>query len=190
MLELFSGTGSFGDVIREKGWEVVSVDCVAACNPTIVADVLTLDFRALGEFDFVWASPPCTQYSIARSKAKTPRHLGGVDALVRRALEIIETLRPRAWCLENPQSGLLKSRSVVAGLPYFDVDYCAYGAPFRKRTRIWSNLAFTPPPPCKQDCAACDGGRHREWAQKAARRRGEAGFATSELGRLPRQLVE
>ena len=103
LLESFSGTGSVGDVFREKGWEVVSVDCAAACDPTLVADVLTLDFRALGGFDFVWGSPPCTQYSIARSKANTPRKLEGADALVRRALEIIETLRPRAWCLENPR---------------------------------------------------------------------------------------
>ena len=57
--------------------------------------------------------------------------------------------------------------------------------PYRARL-----TAFTPPPPCKQDCAACEGGRHREFAQKAARRRGEAGFKTAELGRIPRLLVE
>ena len=79
---------------------------------------------------------------------------------------------------------------MVAGLIFFDVDYCRYGAPFRKRTRIWSNLAFTPPPPCKQDCQACEGGRHGAWAQKAAKRQGEAGFKTAELGRIPRLLSE
>ena len=71
-----------------------------------------------------------------------------------------------------------------------DAAYCAYGFPSRKRTRIWTNLEVSPPPLCKQDCAACEGGRHREWAQKASKRRGEAGFKPSELGRVPRLLVE
>ena len=83
LLELFSGTGSVGDCFRMHGWEVVSLDSDPLFSPTICADILTFDYTKLGgAFQFVWASPPCTQYSIARSKAKTPRYLEGVDACV------------------------------------------------------------------------------------------------------------
>ena len=191
LLELFSGTGSIGECFKAHGWEVVSLDSDPLCGATVCTDILTFDYRVLGgEFDFVWASPCCTQYSIARSKAKSPRDLEGADALVRRALEIIDHFKPRAWAIENPQSGLLKTREVVRGLPFLDFDYCSFGFPYRKRTRIWTNLEVSPPPLCKQDCAACEGGKHREWAQKASKRRGEAGFKTRELGRIPRLLVE
>ena len=42
----------------------------------------------------------------------------------------------------------MKSRGVVQGLPYVDLDYCQYGAPYRKRTRLWTNATYTPRPLC------------------------------------------
>ena len=155
LLELFSGTGRLGACFTSHGFEVVSIDCLAACNPTLVADILTFDYTMLGgTFDVVWASCPCQMYSIARSCAKTPRDLEGADALVRRALEIIDWVKPRVFFLENPATGLLKTRDVVAGLKWFDIDYCQFGpppggAPYRKRTRIWTNVDVQAPRLCK-----------------------------------------
>ena len=191
LLELFAGTGSIGRAFKSHGWEVVSVDIDAKAEPTICADLATFDYRSLGgSFDCVWASPPCTQYSIARSKARTPRDLVGAYALVSRALEIDQHSQPRAWFLENPQSGLLKGRAVVAGLPHFvDLDYCSYGFGYRKRTRLWTNTDFQWAPLCRQDCAGCEDGRHRQWAQKAGK--GSAGcFTTRELYVMPPLLCE
>ena len=141
-LFLCSGTGSVGRPFREAGgWEVADVDRDGCFGAEIVVDILVWDYRAAfppGSFDVVWASPDCTQYSVARTTAKTPRDLEGADALVARCVEIMAYLAPRLWFLENPDSGLLKTREVVRGLPFVRVDYCMYGAPHRKRTRIWT----------------------------------------------------
>jgi hypothetical protein len=98
LLELFSGTGSVGEVFRAAGWETVSVDWRPTGPCDIVADILTLDPAAIdaqyGPFDCVWASPPCTEYSVARTTATLPRDLEGADRLVAKALDFIREVRP------------------------------------------------------------------------------------------------
>ena len=79
-----------------------------------------------GHFDAVWASPCCTQYSCARRGAKIPWNLPLAGSLVLRSREIIDYYNPRVWFIETPQTGLLKDRPFMAGLPFTDVDYCAY----------------------------------------------------------------
>ena len=193
-LFLCSGTGSVGKPFREAGWEVVDVDWDGRFGAEIVADILTWDYSALppGHFDVVWASPSCVMYSVARTRARTPRDLEGADALVARCLEIIQYFGARLWFLENPDSGLLKTRGVVAGLPYARVDYCMYGALWRKRTRIWTNASWAP---CLCDRSHCVGGRHLKTAQRApgavpgGRRAGDV-CSLDELHALPRALCE
>jgi len=148
LLELFSGTGSVGKVFRAHGWSVVSLDIRPArgAECTHVCDILGMSADRLlelhGRFDVVWASPPCVQYSIARTCAKTPRDLEGADRLVAKALELIRELNPACWFIENPYTGLLKSRPVMAGLPFVIVDYCRYGCVYKKRTALWTNCPF------------------------------------------------
>ena len=67
LLELFNGTGSVGRVARRLGWEVVSLDLK---NADISTDILNWNFQETYEpkhFDFIWAGPPCTEYSIAKT---------------------------------------------------------------------------------------------------------------------------
>ena len=86
-------------------------------------NILTWDHTAfdVSEFDAIWASPCCTQYSCARTSAKTPRNLELADSLVKRSLEIIAYFRPQTWFIENPATGMLKDRPFMAGIPYVEI---------------------------------------------------------------------
>ncbi len=171
LLELFSGTGSVGRSFKAIGWDVTSVDMDPKSGARILTDIGSWNYAVHepGRFDCVWASPPCTHYSRARTTAATPRDLEGSDRLVRRVLEIIDYHKPATFFIENPQSGLLKSRDVVRTLGFSDTCYCKYGYKYRKATRIWHNsFEFEPETMC---CAAspCDAaklGRHEGTAQR------------------------
>ena len=145
MLDLFSGTGSVGKAFAERGYEVVSVDIEGHFKPTIVADVLTWDYKQCfkpGHFDVVFCTPPCSQFS--RAKTTAPRDLEQGDALVKKALEIVQYLKPKRWFLENPRVGLLSTREYMKGIPYVDVDYCQF-APwgYKKPTRVWGDISIS-----------------------------------------------
>ena len=191
LLEFFSGTGSVGRSFRARGWEVFSVDIDAATNPTLVLDVLLLDHSNLPDrVDCIWASPPCTHYSRARTKAKTPRDLEGSDAIVQKVLEIVGRYGV-PWFMENPESGLLKGRAVVAGLPFRVVDYCKYGKPYRKRTAIWTNTEWEPEQPlCKHDCAVSSGSKHTGRAQQAPSSDTDVRYSRDELYSIPAALCD
>lgn len=147
LLELFSGTGSVGRVFAHNGWHVTSLDLDPRWKADLRKDVLRWDYRAAfapGTFDCVWASPPCTEFSIALTTR--PRRVDLGNRIVRRTLRIIEYLQPRLWFLENPQTGLLKAQRFMRDLRYVDVDYCRFSDwGYRKRTRVWYG-GFPPPP--------------------------------------------
>lgn len=162
-LELFSGTGSFKrfcDQIPRRPITTITLDINAKHAPDIVADILEWDFTVFptGYFDVIWASPECTEYSHAKTRGT--RDLQKADALVKRTLRIIEYFRPKAWFVENPQTGLLKSRSFMRSLPFYDVTYCKYGYPYRKKTRIWTNVQGFRPKVCNRDCEYMVGNQH------------------------------
>lgn len=115
---------------------MVSIDNDPQMQPTVVAEIGNSDYKMLGGgVDAIWCSPPCTQSSIARSKANTPRDLEGADKLVRRCRDMISHFQPLARFMENPHSGMLRSRNVVPDLPSIIIDYCMYAYNYRKHTK-------------------------------------------------------
>ena len=176
-LVLFSGTGSVDRSLEAAGFQVDNLDIDPKCGATWTCDIMDWGAwrdMAPGTYDFIWGSPPCTEYSIARTTAKTPRDLDGADRVVQRTLDIISHLKPLGWLMENPQTGYLRTRGVVVGLPFRDVCYCRYSCgqqhKYRKCTRLWGVLpGFVPRPLCtpSNPCEfSKDTGRHPTVAQR------------------------
>lgn len=153
-------------------------------------DILQWDYKAFepGHFDMVWASPCCTEFSIALKKR--PRNLPVGDALVLKTFEIIDYLKPRWWAIENPSTGRLKTRPYMQGLHKDRVTYCKYGFRYKKPTAVWHNLPWTPSHgPCRKGdrCEAFEGTRHPEAAQRGPTKGGRgATRGTSSTPSRPR----
>ena len=66
LLEMFSGTGSVGTIAKDMGWDVVSLDLKGA---DINCDILQWKYKKnpVKYFDMIHASPPCIEYSIAKT---------------------------------------------------------------------------------------------------------------------------
>ena len=164
LLELFSGTKSVGKVAEKLGFEVISLDIK---NADIECDIMDWDYTIYSPsyFDIIWASPPCTQYS--KAKTTGTRNIVLANQIVLKTLEIIEYLNPTYFILENPQTGLLKEQQFMHGIPYKDIDYCKYGMPYRKRTRLWNNvIQWNPKQLCKKDCGNIIDNKHKATAQR------------------------
>ena len=126
VLDLCVGTRSVTRALRIAfpNARIISFDISPLCATDSIpnhkfrlCDVRDIDVevlkREVGNPLWIWASPPCTQYSIARSYARKPRDLTGSDSIVRACMDIIEHLQHVRFALENPYIGLLKGRSIM-----------------------------------------------------------------------------
>jgi hypothetical protein len=164
VLELFAGSRSIGKQADELSMSVWSTDIEPFDKIDEVVDVLNFNpTTTLMPFvpDILWASPPCTSYSVAacyhhRNLDLSPKtemaKLG--DDLVIKTLELIsyyKSLNPNLlWFIENPR-GLLRKMTFMQDLPIRNtVTYCQYGDTRMKPTDIWTNNPnWKPKPACK-----------------------------------------
>ena len=158
ILELFSGTESFSKVARERGHECFTVDNEPKFNPSLCIDIMQLTpemiLEKFGKPDIIWASPPCTTFSVASisrhwNKDGTPKEIAikGME-IVKKTIEIIKSLNPKFWIIENPR-GMLRKQSFMPNEFRKTVTYCQYGHISQKPTDLWNNLNWIPKPMCK-----------------------------------------
>ena len=154
VLELFAGTRSIGKAFEEKGHEVFSVEWDKSFeNIDLYKDIYELSAKEIlekfGKPDVIWASPDCSSYSIAaishHRKMEENGNLAPVseyakfcDRVNQHTLNLIMTLSPKYWFIENPRGGMRKM-DFMHGLPRYTVTYCQYGDTRMKPTDIWTN---------------------------------------------------
>ena len=165
VLELFAGSRSIGKAAKILGYQVFSSDLINFENIDYVTSILDFDINKVPfQPDIIWASPPCTAFSVAAIGknwtkdgdnyiAKNPRADFGLE-LVKKTIQIIEALKPTYFFIENPR-GMLRKMPIMANLNRQGVTYCQYGDTRMKPTDIWTNsLNWIPRPMCKNgdDC--------------------------------------
>lgn len=148
VLELFAGSRSIGRVANELGYEVFSVDINNFEGIDLVKDI---EFLTKDDIPFIpdviWASPPCTTYSIAaishhRNMGKPKTDFAAKsDRLVLNTLKLIKEYDCK-YFIENPR-GYLRKMDFMLGIPKTTVWYCAYGDIRAKPTDIWSNHIYS-----------------------------------------------
>jgi len=152
-IELFCGTKSFSKVAGERGHDTLTYDFDGSFEPDVCADILKIE--SLPDCDVIWASPPCTTFSVAsigrhwnRDKTpKTPQAEIGLQIL-QRTIDLIEQTKPKIWFLENPR-GMMRNVEFMKKYRRTTVTYCQYGDTRMKPTDIWTNCDIELKPPCK-----------------------------------------
>jgi hypothetical protein len=160
VLELFAGSRSIGKQAEKLGMNVFSSDLIEFEGIDYAVSILDFDVTKVPfQPDIIWASPPCTSFSVASighhwtggKGAYIPKTDGarlGLE-LVKKTLEIINHFQPTYWFMENPR-GVLRKLPVVQGLKRNTVTYCQYGDERMKPTDIWTNSnVWTPRLMCK-----------------------------------------
>jgi site-specific DNA-cytosine methylase len=152
LLELFSGTKSITKVFDARGHETFTVDFDESLKPDLCIDVLKITPQMIldkfGRPDVIWASPPCTKFSVAvigRNWAKVGNYYQPKNdeaehakSIVLHTINLINALQPKHWFIENPR-GMLRKMPFMQELPRYTVTYCQYGDTRMKPTDIWTN---------------------------------------------------
>jgi len=174
ILDLFSGTGSSTQAFKDSGHNVYTVELDTQFDADFHVDIMhvTPDFFP-GRWDLVWASPPCTTFSVASigthwtggKEAYIPKTQAAKDGieLMYHTRDLIAGIDTRYWVVENPR-GVLRKLGIF-GEPQ-TVWYCQYGDERAKPTDLFGNL----PPDfpiltCKNNNPACDHVRARRGAK-------------------------
>jgi len=202
VLELFAGSRSFSKVAEEFGYETYSTDIEPFDKINQVGNIFEFNIdKMLDEFgspDIIWASPPCTTFSVASighhwkggNKAYIPKtskaELGIM--IVEETNWIIKELKPKFFYIENPR-GLLRKLPVMTKENYLrnTVWYCQYGDTRAKPTDIWTNdYNWKPKPVCKNGNPDC----HHERAPRGSRT-GTQGLKNNyERSKVPEELCK
>ena len=202
VLELFAGSRSIGKVAEANGHQVFSLDINDFDGIDLVKDIMDVlpsDIPFVP--DMIWASPPCTAFSVACIGRKwvsgeqfTPKTEDAEQGIriMHKTMAIIKAYellnKSMVWFVENPRGKMRKS-------PHWDrvehdrhtVTYCQYGDERMKPTDIWTNCNFQERPMCFNGNPDC----HHEKSPRGSQGTGTAGLKNPyERSKIPGELFE
>lgn len=134
ILSLCSGSGAWEKPYKDAGYNVISVT---------LPEMDVLDYVPPNNVYGILAAPPCTMFSLARTRAKKERDLQEGMLTVKACLNIIWECRYKPlykkdgalkfWVIENPV-GFLRQ---FLGKPAMTFDPYEFGAGYTKKTDLW-----------------------------------------------------
>ena len=181
VLELFAGSRSFSKVSEEFNYKTYTTDIEPFERIDQVCNIFKFDIdkmvNEVGKPDIIWASPPCTTFSVASISThwtggkrayipKTKEAEMGIQ-IIEETIQIIDMLKPKYFYIENPR-GLLRKMPIITQENYIrnTIWYCQYGDTRAKPTDIWTNnYNWKPKPVCKNGNPDC----HHERAPRGSR---------------------
>ena len=202
VLELFAGSRSFSKVAEEHGMETHTSDYKPFKKIDQVCDIFDFDYNKVPFFpDIIWASPPCTTFSIASCSThwtkKDDKFIPKTDEaklglrIVNKTQIIIDHYiahNPELiYIIENPR-GLLRKMELMKKYNnnLRTIWYCQYGDTRAKPTDIWTNANWLPRPVCKNGNPNC----HHERAPRGSKT-GTQGLGNAyERSKIPEQICE
>lgn len=141
MLDLCSGLGGASEAMLNHGWDVKRIEnnlllqqvpnteimCVEKLHSELKLKLLQGQ-EITEEIDLVWASPPCTDFSLGYNAPRSVAARAGeeyypADAidLVMTCKEIIDMIQPQYWIIENVR-GSIKYLEPILGSPSMKID--------------------------------------------------------------------
>lgn len=197
VFDFFSGTGSSTKAFEDAGDTVIRFELDNQFDADETVDIMDLTADYLldryGLPDFIWASPPCTAFSVASighhwtggRGAYVPKTEAASynQKLVWKTRELIELIRPTSgYLIENPR-GVLRKLPPVQGLVRYEVTYCQYGDDRMKPTDLWGDVpGWLPRPMCK------NGDPCHEAAPRGARTGTQGRKGAVDRSRVPYEL--
>jgi site-specific DNA-cytosine methylase len=196
VLELFAGSCSFSNVAATYGFETYTTDHKQyETKINQIVDIFNFNINKVPfNPDIIWASPPCTTFSIAscgthwtapdKNGYREPKTNQAESCLLmlEQTIWIMSNLQPKYYFIENPR-GLMRKMGAVQHLPRYTVSYCQYGDTRMKPTDIWTNLKF--------DAKLCKNGATCHEAAPRGSRTGTQGLKNNhERSKIPNLLCK
>jgi len=143
MLDLCSGFGGQSQDFLDNNWDVLRIDNNPLLNGvknTVIEDIYELAVynNSSTRIDYVHAGPTCTEFSLAYNAPRSIAIHSGKEneydpkegiRLVERCKQIIDTLNPIYWSIENVR-GSIKYLTPILGEPRLIVGAWVYWGNF------------------------------------------------------------